>query len=160
MATDNNNVLEALEALRAEIKSLRKDFRKVKQHIEDPTGEKAKARSQNNGFRKPQKVSAELKAFLGLGAEDMISRADVTKRMNEYVTAKGLKQGQNINLDDSLRALLNPPADVQLTFLNIQRYINPHYIKEVPAAPAGEVPTKVAEPEKKKPTLKKALPKA
>jgi upstream activation factor subunit UAF30 len=161
MASTTTDIATALASLRDEIKALRKDLRKVKQHIEDPSGEKAKARSLNNGFRKPQNVSPELKAFLSMGPEDRISRADVTKRINEYVTAKGLKKGQHILLDDKLRSLLNPPEDVQLTFLNIQRYINPHYIKEVAAAPeAGvEVPTKVAEPVKK-PTLKKALPKA
>jgi upstream activation factor subunit UAF30 len=161
-STTNTDIATALASLRDEIKALRKDLRKVKQHIEDPSGEKAKARSLNNGFRKPQNVSPELKAFLSMGPEDRISRADVTKRINEYVTAKGLKKGQHILLDDQLRSLLNPPEDVQLTFLNIQRYINPHYIKEAPAVAAeagAEVPTKVAEPVKK-PTLKKALPKA
>jgi upstream activation factor subunit UAF30 len=162
-STNNTDIATALASLRDEIKALRKDLRKVKQHIEDPSGEKAKARSLNNGFRKPQNVSPELKAFLSMGPEDRISRADVTKRINEYVTAAGLKKGQHILLDDQLRSLLNPPEDVQLTFLNIQRYINPHYIKEVPVVDAAEasteVPTKVAEPVKK-PTLKKALPKA
>jgi len=162
--TNTTDIATALASLRDEIKALRKDLRKVKQHIEDPSGEKAKARSLNNGFRKPQNVSPELKAFLSMGPEDRISRADVTKRINEYVTAAGLKKGQHILLDDQLRSLLNPPEDVQLTFLNIQRYINPHYIKEVPAvvpeAAAAEVPVKVAEPVKK-PTLKKpTLPKA
>jgi upstream activation factor subunit UAF30 len=162
MASTTPDVATALASLRDEIKALRKDLRKVKQHIEDPSGEKAKARSLNNGFRKPQNVSPELKAFLSMGPEDRISRADVTKRINEYVTAAGLKKGQHILLDDQLRSLLNPPEDVQLTFLNIQRYINPHYIKEVPVVAAEastEVPTKVTEPVKK-PTLKKALPKA
>ena len=130
MASTTTDIATALASLRDEIKALRKDLRKVKQHIEDPSGEKAKARSLNNGFRKPQNVSPELKAFLSMGPEDRISRADVTKRINEYVTAKGLKKGQHILLDDQLRSLLNPPEDVQLTFLNIQRYINPHYIKE------------------------------
>jgi len=146
-----------IESLRNEMKSLRKDFRKVRQHIEDPTGEKAKARSQNNGFRKPLNVSDELKAFLSLGPEDKISRADVTRRLNEYVTAKGLKSGQHIAMDDSLRSLLTPPEDVQITFLNIQKYINRHYIKDEPVPK----PEKAAEApvEKKKPTLKKAAAK-
>jgi len=133
-----------------ELKALRKDIRKIRQHIEDPLGEKAKARSQNNGFRKPQVVSDELRSFLTLGPEDRISRADVTRRINEYVTEKGLKNGQNLTMDAALKSLLAPPDDVQVTFLNIQKYINRHYIKEVvePAAEAAPV-------EKKKPTLKK-----
>lgn len=142
----------AFETLRAEIKALRKDLRKIKSYIEDPTGEKAKSRSQNNGFRKPLKVSDELKTFLGLGPDEKISRADVTRRLNEYVTSKNLKTGQNITMDGPLKALLTPPDDVQVTFLNIQKYINRHYIKE---EPAPEVPKETPKPEVKKPTLKK-----
>ena len=134
-----------------ELKALRKDIRKIRQHIEDPLGEKAKARSQNNGFRKPQVVSEELRVFLNLGPEDRISRADVTRKINEYVTEKGLKNGQNLTMDAALKSLLAPPDDVQVTFLNIQKYINRHYIKEVAEVPVAEAPPV----EKKKPTLKK-----
>jgi hypothetical protein len=133
-----------------ELKALRKDVRKIRQHIEDPLGEKAKIRSENNGFRKPQVVSHELRSFLKLGPEDRISRADVTRKINEYVTEKGLKNGQELTMDDSLQALLTPPEGVQVTFLNIQKYINRHYIKE------GAVFVDTPEVEKKKkPTLKK-----
>ena len=131
-----------------ELKALRKDVRKIRQHIEDPLGEKAMVRSQNNGFRKPQVVSHELRSFLSLGPEDRISRADVTRKINEYVTEKGLKNGQNLTMDEPLKSLLSPPDDVQVTFLNIQKYINRHYLTESP------VP-EVAPVEKKKPTLKK-----
>jgi chromatin remodeling complex protein RSC6 len=81
--------------------------------------------------------------------------------MNEYVTEKGLKQGQNINLDAALKAILDPPADVQVTFLNIQKYINKHYIKTekpvkekaVAASTSAETPKPAAA---KRPTVKKA----
>lgn len=119
-----------LETLDKELKAIRKDLRKIKAHIEDPTGEKAKSRSENNGFKKPLQISGDLRAFLKLGPEDRISRADVTKRMNLYLEEHKLKNGQVITLDDTLKTLLNPPADTQITFLNIQKYINPHYIKE------------------------------
>jgi chromatin remodeling complex protein RSC6 len=81
--------------------------------------------------------------------------------MNEYVTEKGLKNGQNINLDASLKSLLDPPADVQVTFLNIQKYINKHYIKaekepKAPKAPKEEPKAKEAPAAAKRPTVKKA----
>jgi len=132
-----------LDALMKEIKALRKDMRKIRAHIEDPTGEKSKARAVNNGFNKPLDVTPELRAFLSLAADEKISRSQVTTRINGYVTEKGLKAGQNITLDEPLKALLHPPEGTQVTFLNIQKYINPHYIKEVkpevekkPKAPA------------------------
>lgn len=156
-----------LQTVIDEIKLLRKDLRKVKNLIEDPLGEKAKARSTTNGFNKPLDISEELRKFLKLAAGEQISRSQVTKKVNEYVTEKGLKQGQNINMDASLKAILDPPADVQVTFLNIQKYINKHYIKtEAPAKPkkaaaaaAAVAPVEAAAEPKvaaKRPTVKKA----
>jgi len=149
-----------LQSIFDEIKLLRKDLRKVKNLIEDPQGEKAKARSTSNGFNKPLDISEELRKFLKMAAGEQISRSQVTKKVNEYVTEKGLKQGQNINLDASLKSILDPPADVQVTFLNIQKYINKHYIKtEKPVkekaaeASTSETPKPAAA---KRPTVKKA----
>jgi chromatin remodeling complex protein RSC6 len=125
-----------IQALHKDIKSLRKVLRKVVGDIEDPTGEKKAARAQNNGFNKPQQVTEALKKFLGLAADATISRAQVTKAVNAYVTEKGLKQGQNITLDAPLQALLQVPEGTPVTFLNIQKYLNQHYIKT--AKPAAE----------------------
>jgi upstream activation factor subunit UAF30 len=113
-----------------EQRALHKDVRKIRQHFEDPNGEKKEARAKNNGFNKPQKVTPELKAFLGIGPDELISRAQVSNFVNKYLETHGLKDGQKIKTDDTLKALLDVPADVQLTFLNIQRYMNKHYIKD------------------------------
>ena len=128
------DVTVTLDALMKELKAVRKDLRKIRQHIEDPTGEKTKTRAVNNGFNKPLDVTPELRAFLSLPADEKISRSQVTRKVNEYVEANGLKAGQNISLDETLKKLLNPPEGIQVTFLNIQKYINPHYLKD-PNAP-------------------------
>jgi chromatin remodeling complex protein RSC6 len=130
MATTLETLSAALDALAKEQRALRKDVRKIRQHIEDPNGEKQAARAQNNGFNKPLGVSDKLRTFLNLAADEKISRSQVTRKVNEYVEAKGLKNGQNISLDASLKDLLQVPEGVQVTFLNIQKYINPHYVKE------------------------------
>lgn len=138
-----------VQALQKDLKSLRKMVRKVLGDIEDPTGEKKAARAQNNGFNKPQQVTEALQKFLGLEVGATISRAQVTKAVNAYVTEKSLKAGQNITLDAPLKALLNPPADAQITFLNIQKYLNQHYIKvEKPAA--AEKPAEEKKPARPK----------
>jgi len=144
---------ELLKQLFDEIKLVRKDIRKLKTLLEDPQGEKAKARSTTNGFNKPLDVSEELRTFLKLAPGEQISRSQVTKKINEYVTEKGLKAGQNISMDASLRSILDPPADVQVTFLNIQKYINKHYVKNEPVAKEDKPP---ATPKAKRPTVKKA----
>ena len=128
--------LETIEteiaALRADVKSLTKIIRKVKNTQEDPDGEKAKARAANNGFNRKQEITPKLREFLGLPEGELISRSEVTKFINKYITEKGLKHpdnGRQLILDDKLKELLQPPADVIVTYLNLQKYLSPHYIK-------------------------------
>ena len=122
-----------IAALRADVKSLTKIIRKIKNAQEDPTGEKAKARAENNGFNRKQEVSPKLREFLGIQEGELISRSEVTKSINKYITEKGLKHpenGRQLILDDTLKELLQPPADVQVTYLNLQKYLSPHYVKK------------------------------
>ena len=135
----NSVSLETIEteiaALRADVKSLTKIVRKVKNTQEDPLGEKAKARAANNGFNRKQEITPKLRDFLGLPEEELISRSEVTKFINKYITEKGLKHpdnGRQLILDDKLKELLQPPADVIVTYLNLQKYLSPHYVKKEP----------------------------
>ena len=121
-----------IASLRADVKSLAKLIRKVRNHQEDPTGEKAKSRTRNNGFNRKMEVSDSLKEFLSLGAGEVVSRSDVTRKVNAYIKENGLKHPDNgrvIVLDEKLSKLLTPPDGEQVTFLNIQKYISPHYLK-------------------------------
>jgi len=136
-----------LELLAKELKGLRKDVRKIRQYIGDPSGEKAAERAKNNGFNKPQNVTPELQKFLGLPDGDKVSRTQVTKFVNTYVSERGLKNGKLILMDDTLRALLCPPEGEDVSFLNLQKFVSPHYIKEVkpPAPPKEKKPVAVKE---------------
>ena len=125
-------VLEEIAALRSDVKSLSKIVRKIKAKQDDPTGEKAASRAMNNGFNRKQAISEKLRAFLDLPQGELVSRSTVTKAINKYVTDNGLKNPDNgriLVLDDKLRNLLEPPPDVEITFLNLQRYLSPHYTK-------------------------------
>jgi chromatin remodeling complex protein RSC6 len=96
-------------------------------------GEKAKARAANNGFNRKQEVTPKLREFLGLAEGELISRSEVTKFINKYITENNLKHpdnGRQLVLDDKLKDLLQPPADVVVTYLNLQKYLSPHYVKK------------------------------
>ena len=63
--------MATIETLTADIASLQKDMkalvklvRKIRNHQEDPEGLKAQERSKNNGFNRPQKITAALASFL------------------------------------------------------------------------------------------------
>ena len=125
-------VLTEIAALRSEVKSLSKISRKIKSKQDDATGEKAASRAKNNGFNAEQAVSEKLRDFLGLKEGQLASRSTVTRAINTYVTANGLKHPENgrvLVLDEKLKDLLKPPADVEITFLNLQKYLSPHYTK-------------------------------
>ena len=122
-----------IAALRNDVKTLTKLVRKVKNTQEDPDGEKAKKRSENNGFNRKQEITPKLREFLALPEGELISRSEVTKFINKYIIEKGLKHpenGRQIILDDTLKELLSPPADTQVTYLNLQKFLSPHYIKK------------------------------
>ena len=152
-----------LVSIRAELKTVLKLVRKIKAKQEDPLGEKAKARAENNGFNRKQEITSELRAFLNAEPDELVSRSEVTRRVNTYINEHGLKHpdnGRALIMDDKLRALLNPPAGTQVTFLNIQKYLSPHYIKkpkEVKEPKELKAPKEAVEPkEAKRPVVKKA----
>jgi len=121
-----------LSDIKSELKSLLKLVRKMRTKQEDPTGEKAKSRAANNGFNRPIEVSEDLKTFLNLAEGEVVSRSEVTRRINKYITENNLKHPDNgrvIILDEKLQALLKPGDGIQVTFLNVQKYISPHYTK-------------------------------
>lgn len=125
-------ILEEITALRSDIKSLSKIVRKIKTKQDDPNGEKAAARALNNGFNRKQAISEELRSFLDLPEGELVSRSTVTRSINKYVTENSLKHPDNgrlLMLDDKLKSLLKPPDDVQITFLNLQKYLSPHYTR-------------------------------
>ena len=157
-----DSVVSEISSLRNELKSLTKLVRKIRAHQEDPSGEKAKARAVNNGFNRTLEISPKLREFLGLSDEESVSRSEVTRRINKYINDNGLKHpdnGRMIILDAKLVDLLAPPEGVQVTFLNIQKYLSPHYVKvvkEKEAAPAPAPPAQDAsEAPKKKVVVRK-----
>lgn len=124
--------LEEIAAIRSDIKSLSKIVRKIKTKLDDPTGEKAASRAKNNGFNRKQAISEKLRKFLDLPEGELVSRSTVTRSINKYVTENSLKHPDNgrlLMLDDKLKDLLQPPDDVQITFLNLQKYLSPHYTR-------------------------------
>jgi hypothetical protein len=111
-----------------------KDARKRKRRVRAEGEEGAKPRGPSI-FEIPTKVTDELCVFLGHSKGTLISRSNVTKQINNYVKEKNLKNKHDITPDAPLRKLLQVPESEQLTYFNLQRYLNRHYIKtEKPTA--------------------------
>jgi chromatin remodeling complex protein RSC6 len=84
-------------------------------------------------FERPVQVTDELCAFLGKAKGTQMSRSEVTKGVNQYVKDKELKNKHDIKPDAALKKLLALPEGQSLTYFNLQRYLNRHYVKAVVA---------------------------
>lgn len=123
------------EAKRLEKKStkLQKVADKRRKRKAPVEGEEAKP-ARVSIFQIPTDISPQLCAFLGRPAGSQESRSNVTKFVTTYVKEQNLKNKHDINPDAKLRSLLNVKADEKLTYFNLQKYLNPHYLKKAPAS--------------------------
>jgi hypothetical protein len=135
-----NTVRETVASLLGHVKRLDKrvhreikDARKRKRRVKAEDGAEGSKPRTPSIFERPVQVTDELCAFLGLAKGTLISRSQVTKLVNNYVKEKNLKEKHSITPDAALRALLALPEGVLLTYFNLQKYLNHHYVKTAKA---------------------------
>jgi len=146
-----NGLRETISTLHAQLKKLEK---RVAREIKDARKRKRRTTPQldENGaakparlsiFEIPTKLSDDLCGFLGKPKGSEMSRSNVTKAVTTYIKEKGLKNKHDIKPDAPLKKLLGVPETEGLTYFNLQRYLNKHYLKVAKVDAAG-VPLPVA----------------
>ena len=140
MTSRLNTLRETVVSLLGEVKRLDKrvhreikDARKRKRRVKTEEGPDAKPRTPSI-FERPVQITEELCTFLAQPKGTLMSRSQVTKGVNQYVKDHNLKNKHDIKPDASLKKLLLVPETEALTYFNLQRYLNRHYVKAVPAA--------------------------
>ena len=124
-------------ALKAELKTLeRRTVKELKVVQKIHNKKRKKGTRAPSGFVKPSPISDELASFLGKEKGVEMARTDVTREINKYIRAHDLQDkenGRKINPDKPLRDLLKltPDSDIVLTYFNLQRYMGPHFPKQV-----------------------------
>jgi chromatin remodeling complex protein RSC6 len=118
----------------------RKDFAKQVKKAEQG-GKKRRAKNadgssthSNSVFLQPSKISPALAKFCGVTADTMISRTDATRKIAAYIKEHNLQNPENrreILSDATLVSLFALTSEDKLNYFNLQRYIKPHFIKEV-----------------------------
>ena len=136
MLTQANTVRETVGALVAELKRLekrvarlQKEADKRRRRSKKPVeGEEVKPRKPSI-FELPTPLSDDLCGFLGVSKGSKESRSNVTKAITTYVKENNLKNKHNITPDAKLKGLLGVKDGETLTYFNLQRYLNRHYLK-------------------------------
>ena len=134
-----------LQEANALLSSLKNDFKNIEKRwtkelkVAQKSSSKKKKKSTNrqpSGFVKPTKISEELAVFLEKEIGSEMARTQVTREINNYIRAHNLQDsvnGRHINPDEKLAALLKIPDGENLTYFNLQRYMSPHFFKNVKA---------------------------
>ena len=128
-----NMVKGHINTLQNTIKQLEKD---VKKQINGLKKEVLKTKNKGNrspsGFAKPSKVTKELCDFMNRNEGSEIARTEVTKALVAYIKENKLENETNRKIiipDNKLKFLLGLEDGQELTFFNIQKYMNKHFAK-------------------------------
>ena len=136
-----DELLGAITALKTHITTIQQRVRSLervtKKHVkrlEVELGKRKKKRTREpSGFAKPMRVSDKLCDFLEKPRGSEVARTEVTQYLISYIKSNGLQNEENKKLikpDVKLNELLELNIDDDLSYFNIQKYMNKHFIKE------------------------------
>ena len=110
--------------------------KQVKKEMKNKNKEISKNKNRGNrkpsGFAEATQISDELCDFMGKQKGEKIARTEVTKYICTYIKENDLRKKENkriINPDNKLKSLLGVNDTSEITYFNIQRYMNKHFIK-------------------------------
>ena len=122
-----------ISALQSQVKLLEKGVkREVKNLKKEATKTKPKGNRKPSGFAVPTQISTELCKFMKVSHGAKMARTEVTQYIISYIKEKKLqdeKNGRKIKPDKALKSLLNVKKNEDLTYLNLQKYMNKHFVK-------------------------------
>lgn len=136
-----SEILNSLGSFKGQITLLQNQLKTLEKHVNKKVKiyqrEAKKNRNKGNrkpsGFAVPTKITPELCVFMNKPQGTKIARTEVTQYIIEYIRTNNLRQQDNrkfIAPDEPLKKLLDVPAGEDITYFNIQRYMNKHFLKE------------------------------
>ena len=139
---DFQNVVSNLKNLKMNITVLQNQMRTLDKNISRKlryfNKKMKKMRRKGNrkpsGFAVPTKITEELSTFMGKDKDELVARTEVTKSIIKYIKDNQLEWEENkkfIDPDKTLKKLLRINENSErLTYFNLQRFVNIHFIKK------------------------------
>lgn len=134
-------LLSAIQLIKQQLTSLAKTVKETEKKVnkkikgleKECKKSKNKGNKQPSGFAHPSLVSNELCEFMDKPHDTKMARTDVTKYIIQYIKSKKLEDPSNAKIikpDKDLASLFNiKDATEQLTYFNMQRHMNKHFLK-------------------------------
>lgn len=133
-----SGLLETLGNLRGQITQIQNQVRTLEKNVKKQSKlnkkeSKSRIIRKPSGFAKPSKISDELITFMNKTKGTELARTEVTQYIINYIKENNLQNMENrknINPDKKLSKLLDC-GDNEVTYFNLQKYMNKHFVKEI-----------------------------
>lgn len=133
-----DSIIESLSVFRNQINLLQQQLRNLEKSVRKEVKSLKKVAHKNknkgnrkpSGFANPTKVSKELCEFMNKKEGSEIARTEVTKAIISYIKNNNLQNKTNkkiISPDEKLKFLLGITEEEELTYFNLQKYMNKHF---------------------------------
>jgi len=133
-------VLNTLSSFRSQITMLQNQVRalektvgkQMRTYAREAKKNKNKGNRKPSGFAVPTKISDELCVFMQKPKGSTAARTEVTQYIIKYIKDNDLQWNENrkiIKPNTPLKNLLNVKKNEEVTYFNIQRFMNKHFIK-------------------------------
>jgi chromatin remodeling complex protein RSC6 len=148
LVEDSNNVfdqfgviIDSLSHFRIHVNTLQQQIRQLEKNIKKEMKglkkvvekSKNKGNKKPSGFANPTKVTKELCEFMNKQEGTQIARTEVTRALISYIKSNNLQNKSNKKIilpDEKLQFLLGINQEQELTYFNLQKYMNKHFISE------------------------------
>jgi len=124
-----------ITAISTQLKTLEKTVKKeIKQFKKEAVKKQNKGNRKPSGFAAAAPISDDLCDFMGKEHGTNIARTEVTKFICSYIKDNSLTTDSNNKVivpDNKLKNLLGTNDDTVITYFNIQRFMNKHFIKNI-----------------------------
>jgi chromatin remodeling complex protein RSC6 len=121
--------------LQNQVRVLEKSYNKKIRNMEKEVKKnKSKGNRKPSGFAVPTKITNELCDFMKLSHGTAVARTEVTQYIINYIKKNELQWKENrkiIKPDKALTSLLSVEAKDEVTYFNLQKYMNRHFKKSV-----------------------------
>ena len=125
--------------LQKQLRELEKQTRRHnKQLVKEASKNKNRGNRKPSGFAKPAPISAALCDFMGRDEGSEVARTEVTQFVIAYIKQHQLAESKDIKPDEKLAALLGTKNEDKVTYFNIQKFMNVHFLKSKAAKAAKE----------------------
>lgn len=127
LSTFRSQIAAMNTQIKAAEKNVKKEMRALRRLADK---NKTRGNRKPSGFATPSKISAELCDFMGKEHGSEVARTEVTQYIIGYIKEKNLGQSKKIQPDEKLKELLGTTEDDNVTYFNLQKYMNKHFPKK------------------------------